>query len=346
MAGRRDLRVGLVGYGAWTRSAYLPALCRDGRAHVAAVVARSETSREAAKAECGAGVHLAARLEDLPDSADLDALMIAVPDAMHEPVLRSAFAGRAAVLYEPPLTDRRASVAPMVQRLLACPLVTYADLELGFIPAVARAAELAGQGTLGLVQTIAIELRADWGPVPEYDLCNIHHLSTWYVDVLNRLANGTPARVLVLDGRGVRGRRQSRNIAHFDYGGLLGTLDVDIASVGDLRIVATIVGSDGTLAADLLTGEVTWRNRERREGVRESHAAARPYASWPGMHESVSAFLDAVERGRATVNDARSVALLHGVGLAAEASLDAGGWAPVPPGSAVLEACHTRHVLP
>ncbi len=333
MAARRDLRVGLVGYGAWTRSAYLPALRRDGRAHVAAVVARSEASREAAKAECGAGVHLAARLEDLPDAADLDALMIAVPDAMHEPVLRSAFAGRAAVLYEPPLTDRRASVAPMVQRLLACPQVTYADLELGFIPAVARAAELAGQGTLGLVQTIAIELRADWGPVPDYDLCNIHHLSTWYVDVLNRLANGTPARVLVLDGRGVRGRRQSRNIAHFDYGGLL-------------RIVATIVGSDGDLAADLLTGELTWRNRDRREGVRESHAAARPYASWPGMHESVSAFLDAVERGRATVNDACSVALLHGVGLAAEASLDAGGWAPVPPASTVLEACHTRHVLP
>ncbi len=346
MSAEPSLRVGLVGYGAWTRSAYLPALRRDGRARPVAVVARSERSRQLARAELGPDLLLAGRLEDLPDAAGLDAVMIAVPDAMHEAVLRTALQGGAAVLYEPPLTDQLAHVEPMLQRLLASKAVTYADLELGFIPAVARAAEIAAAGDLGALQTAAIELRADWGPVPNYGLCNVDHLCTWYVDVLNRLVGSTPSRVLVLDGHGVPGRRQNRNIAHFDYPGVWGTLDVDIASVGNLAITVRIDGSDGDLFADLLTGEVRWRNRSRRAWVHEQCPALQPYASWPGMHECVSSFLDAVEQGGGIVNDARRVVLLQRIGLAAESSLDSGTWAVVPPTATALEACHPRQVLP
>jgi predicted dehydrogenase len=329
MAAKPELRIGLIGYGSWTRAAYLPALRRDGRAHIAAVVARSEATRQIARAELGPDVLLPARLEDVPAGAALDAVMLAVPDAMHEAVLSVALEGRAAILYEPPITDRRAHIEPMLARLLASPLVTYADLELAFIPAVSRAAELVAGGDLGAVQTVSIQLQADWGPIPHYDLCNINHLSTWYADVLNRILGAAPSRVLVLDGHGVAGRRQSRNIAHFDYAGVWGTLDVNIASVGELRIVVRINGSDGDLRADLLTGTLLWRSRAHAAWTEEHHPALQPYASWPGMNESVAAFLDAVERGRATVNSAPAVARLQAIGLAAEASLDSGTWAPV-----------------
>jgi predicted dehydrogenase len=329
MPAKSELRVGLVGYGSWTRSAYLPALRRDGRARVVAVVARKETTRERACVELGSGVATFARLEDAPDSLDIDALLIAVPDSMHEPVLTTALAGRAAILYEPPLSDQRVRIAPMIERLERSALVTYADLELGFIPAVARVAEIAGSGGLGPIQSASIRLQAGWGPVANYDLCNIDHLSTWYVDVLNRILGATPSRVLVLDGRGAPGRRQSRNIAHFDYAGVWGTLDVNIACVGDLAIDVRVNGSEGDLEADLLSGGVRWRTRSHPAWIEENHAALQPVASWPGMHESVSEFLNAVERGRATVNNASSSARLHRIGLAAEQSVETGGWAPI-----------------
>ena len=47
------------------------------------------------------------------------------------------------------------------------------------------------------------------------------------------------------------------------------------------------------------------------------------------MHESVAAFLDAVESGEPTDADAMTVARLHMVGLAAEKSKDTGAWAVV-----------------
>ena len=86
------------------------------------------------RAELGADVLLASSFEEVPDSADLDAIMIAVPDARHEMTLTAALGGRSAILYEPPLTDQRANIGVMIGRLLASELVTYADLELGFVP--------------------------------------------------------------------------------------------------------------------------------------------------------------------------------------------------------------------
>jgi predicted dehydrogenase len=329
MPAKSELRVGLVGYGSWTRSAYLPALRRDGRARVVAVVARKEATRERARAELGSDVAGFARLEDTPGSLDLDALLIAVPDSMHEAVLTTALAGHAAILYEPPLSDQRARIEPMIERLERSSLVTYADLELGLIPAVARAAQIAASGNLDPVQSASIRLQAGWGPVANYDLCNIDHLSTWYVDVLNRILGATPSRVLVLDGHGAEGRRQSRNIAHFDYAGVWGSLDVNIASAGELAIDVRVNGSDGDLEANLLSGEVRWRTRSHPAWIEENHAALQPVASWPGMHESVAEFLNAVERGQTVVNSASSSARLHRIGLAAEQSVETGGWAPI-----------------
>ena len=174
-----ELRIGLIGYGAWTREGYLPALRRDGRARIAAVVAPSQGTRSRAHAELGSDVILAARFEDLPTHADLDAVMIAVPDAAHESALRVALAGRAAVFYEPPVSNQRARMEGVLALLLDSKLVTFADLELGFIPAVARAGEIVASGALGGVQTVTIRLQSGWGPLPGNDLSNANHLSTW-----------------------------------------------------------------------------------------------------------------------------------------------------------------------
>ena len=88
----------------------------------------------------------------------------------------------------------------MLRRLLKARQVTHADLELCYIPAVDRVAGLLRSGAIGALQTASIRLHASWGPKPGYDICNINHMSSWYVDLMNRILGGSPARVFVLDG--------------------------------------------------------------------------------------------------------------------------------------------------
>ena len=176
---------------------------------------------------------------------------------------------------------------------------------------------------------MSIRLQSGWGPFPDSGLCNFHLLCPWYVDALNRILNATPRRVLVLDGHGVPGRYQNHFIAHLDYDGVWGTFRANTASVGELETIAEVNGDDGDIAANLLTGEVRFRSRWNSDWVAEHWPALRPQASWPGMHESVGAFLDAVESGEQSRTGAQTVTGLHLVGLAGELSKDSGAWVEV-----------------
>ncbi len=325
-----QIRVGLVGYGSWTTGAYLPALNQDGRARILSVAARSEQTRARIEEDLGADVRTFATIDSLLQGPALDALMIAVPDSIHEQTLLAALDSGVAVLYEPPVTDTRRRIIPVLLRLLVAPQVTFADLELGLIPAVTRACELVRRDTIGKIQTVRIRLQSGWGPVANYDLCNFNHLCTWYVDVLNRLLGSTPERVLLLDGFGTPGRRQNQSVGHLEYaGGIWGTLQANISSVGELEIGVEINGQDGDIKIDMLTGDIRHRTRASPVWSTEQWPALSPHARWPGMHESIAMFLDAVQSGKSVTNDALTVAALQLVGLAAEESRDSGTWAEV-----------------
>ena len=59
----------------------------------------------------------------------------------------------------------------------------------------------------------------------------LNHLAPWYVDALNRILGATPRRVFVLDGGGLPGRAQRQSQGHLDYGGVWGTVQVNLGSV-------------------------------------------------------------------------------------------------------------------
>ena len=48
------LRIGLIGYGSWTRMAYIPALQRDGRAQIVSAAAPSAATQQRIASELGA----------------------------------------------------------------------------------------------------------------------------------------------------------------------------------------------------------------------------------------------------------------------------------------------------
>lgn len=324
-----DLRIGLIGYGQWTRHALAPALRRDGRTRIVAAAAPSTASRGRIAQELGPEVRVFDGFEELLNGPDVDAVMIATPDRLHEETLTASLERGVAVFYEPPVSDRRDRIRPMLTRLMTAPQITHADLELGYTPVILTAAELARDGALGRIQTVSIRLQAPWGALPDSDLCLAHLLAPWYVDALNVLIGRNPLRVLVMDGFGRKGRRQNQCLVQFDYDGVWGVLHASVASVGRLEVHLEVNGDDGDLAVDLFEGELRLRTRAAPSWSARSIPPAMPVLEWPGEQESVTAFIDAVESGKPGRTAAAALARLHLVGLAAEASKDMGVWVDV-----------------
>ena len=324
-----DLRIGLAGYGNWARSAYLPALRDDGRARVVAVAARSVETRERVAAELGTEVAVFDRFEALIASSALDAVFVALPDGLHEAALTAALDAGLPLLYEPPVADRLDRIRPILRRLLRAGKVTHADLELSYLPIVARVAELLADEALGELRTAAIHLWGSWDATPDSQLGVIHQLGPWYLDALDRALDRRPKRILVLKGQGTRDRSQAFAIANLDYGDLWGQFQVSLASTGGLQTTLEVIGDDGDVRANLITGDLRWRTRKYPHWRLETVAAREPRAAWPGMHECVGAFLDALESGRPSATGPATIARQHLAGLAAEESIGTGVWAEI-----------------
>lgn len=323
------IKIGIIGYGSWVKDAYIPALQNDGRAEIVAISARSEATINSIKKDFGNRVDIYQGYHGLLASTKIEAVMIAVPDSVHAEAITAALSSHKAVFYEPPLAHTRALVPKIIKKLLAAQQITHADLELALVPAVIKASELIKRKTIGKIQTASIRLQSNWGPDPNQDINNIGRLSVWYTHVLNTLLDSTPKRVLIMDGYGTAGRRQSQSTGFFDYNGIWGELKVNIDSAEELTINIEVVGDNGDIQIDILTGEMKIRTKRNPEWEVKVLPAIQPYADWPGMHESISCFLDAVESGLSSFANATVVANLHLVGLASEESKESGTWAIV-----------------
>ena len=324
------LRIGLAGYGNWAREAYMPALRADGRGTVVAASAPSRVTRQRIREELGTQVRIYPHFEAMLEAGGLDGVLMALPEAVHEPGLLAAIASGIPFFYEPPVSHRRDRIAPVLEELLGAAQVQQADLELRFLPVVAAAAKRLAEGTIGEPQTARIRMNGNWNARPGAGLSLPLVLAPWYVDVLDAILGSYPQRVLVQDGRGTEGRMQAYALTQLDYGGVWGTFQANISSVQGPETRVEVQGRDGDLFADLFTGELRLRNRSGPEWrVDRVVSALRPFAGWPGLRECLSDFLDQLEGKPSSGVPAEDMARLHCLGLAAEESIDTLSWAPV-----------------
>jgi predicted dehydrogenase len=323
------IKIGIIGYGSWVKDAYLPALKRDGRAEIVAISAKSESTLTAIKNNFGSTIEIFSDLRDLLKFKEIEAIMIAVPDQLHAEVITAALNSGKHIFYEPPIAHTRQLIPEVIKKLVAAPQITHADLELALVPVITEASKLIKTKIIGNIQSASIRLWSNWGPSPDQDINNINRLSIWYVHVLNVLLDATPQRVLLMDGYGSSGRLQCQSTGFFDYNRIWGELKVNIDSAEKLKIAIEIIGSEGEICINLLTGELKLRTKQNPEFKIDYYPAIQPYADWPGMHESVTAFLDAIQNGKQSYANAGVVANLHLTGLAAEESKETGNWAIV-----------------
>ena len=111
------LRVGLAGYGGWTREAYVPAIQRAGSADIVAAAAVSLATRERVGAELGSEVRVYEGFEALLEDPDLDAVFIALPDSQHEAAILAAIESGLPFFYEPSVAESLDRIRPVLGRL-------------------------------------------------------------------------------------------------------------------------------------------------------------------------------------------------------------------------------------
>ena len=329
MSDSHHIRLGIIGFGSWAINAYLPAITKIPDVEVVAAAGRSEATQNAARAALGRGALITSDFQELLDPGVIDAVMIAVTEDQHAVTIGAAVASGLPVFYEPPLSDRRDQLHSEIERLSSAHQITHADLELSYLPVVDHVAALISAGAIGTPHGASVTMTSGWGPVPGSDVSLALQLIPWYVDPLNRVLGRIPKRVLVQNGAGVAGRMQSQILVQLDYESVWGTFDANIQSVGELGARISVHGSDGDLEADLFQGELRIRSGQAPEWRGESHPAEQPHAGWPGMHESVAAFIKAVRTDNETRTGSATVIDLQLTSLAAEASIDSGTWAEV-----------------
>ena len=305
------IRIGLVGLGSWARKSFLPILAEREDVEVRAVAARTEATRKTAQELLGDGVALCEDYTELLEKADVDAVMVGLPPALTDYAVTAAVGAGMHVFVEPPIRAEALAV-PVPDEM-----VFHADLELRYLPAVAKLGEIVSSGRLGRLLLVRVELDNDWGMHGEIreplQASTVFGLGNWYVDLFDVFMQTEPVRVDIFGSYPRSSTFMEMGTATVQYSdGAVGEWAFNIRGGGDLELRLRVVGTDGQAEANLITGAYGTHTREGSET--SGHAdCSRPVHGFVGMRESIEAFLAAVQGGRLTASCPDTYRRLHSV---------------------------------
>ncbi len=322
--------IGLVGYGAWAKEAYVPALLDDGDVAIRAVAARTEETRRLASERFGAGTALFADPIRLVREADVDAVMIGLPSELVSDVAIAAIEAGKHVFLEPPQPGD-ARIAGLLELAERSDLVFHADLELRYNPVVEAVARLLDD-RLGPALSVRVVQRCDWALAWDQDMVEggglASELSIWYLDPIDALLNRQARRVNVVGARPRFERAVEAGSAHVECDGAVGEWSFNLRGPESMSLRLEVAALEGDAEADMMTGRYRFRAGSS-DWIEAEAPPALPVYSFAGMRECVAAFLGAVRgegRSRTGPDVLRRV---HAAATAFDESVRSGGPAEV-----------------
>lgn len=310
--------VGIIGFGEWVKSAYLPALeGTEGAAVVAAVAARSEAGRAAARERLGERVALYADYRDLLADPAVEAVMVAVPNRIHSEVLTAAAQAGKALFFEPPLGLADGEAQAALAALEACAGPVQADFELRYTPVLRRVVQMVHDGSLGDPLMAKVRLWCNWGHGGGEWREEVQGqgffpwLGYWYLDVLDAVFGAAPLSACVVGGREMNGDLTDHGWATLTYpGGRLGQFEFSLIAAETQHVGVQVAGTGGEVEADLWSGDLR-RRVTGGEWEQTSVPCAQPICGFCGMRESVGSFIEAAGAGRPVLADMAVIRRVH-----------------------------------
>ena len=318
--------IGIIGFGQWARQAYAPLLDEMPQVRVVAVSARSHNTRELAKQTFGTGTNTFEDYHDLLSESTVDAVLIALPNSLHAPVLQAAARSKKHLFFEPPVAEDSETATHVLDALAASGCVVQADLELRYLPVMDDVLAYLQSGAIGEPLMAKIRLWCNWGygggawydEVQEQSF--FLWLGCWYLDVLDCIFKQAAIQASVVGGRHSNGTLMDAGWASLVYsGGGIGQLEFNLVIPQETTIELTVACQSGEIVADLQNGKWRWRG-ETDDWNLEHTPASTPAYGFVGMRESLQGFLDTIHRGgkpRANVDVMRRIQ--HAAQLCAEA---------------------------
>jgi predicted dehydrogenase len=325
------LRLGLIGFGNWPRTAYAPILREMPDVEVRAVAARTAATCDAARDLISPGIRGYHNYHDLLADPDIEAVLIATPNGLHPEVAAWALKARKHVLLEAPFGENPAQVFPLLDTAEKADRVFQGDLELGYLPVVRRMSDLVGGGALGDVLSVSVTLWCNWGyggntwPAEQTRCGFFVWTGPWYLHLLDLLIGRLPRRVSAHGVRVKNGQLMDHGSTSLDYGqDLIGRFEYSLVAVAGLEIEVRIAGTHGEARGDLITGECRWRTADTTEWQSTLTPAAQPTHGFVGMRECLAGFVRAVTQGEPVLADVASCRRIHQVAFAVQRAADEG----------------------
>ena len=292
--------VGLIGFGQWARQAYVPLLGEIPHVRVVAVSASSHATRELAGQTFGAETKTFADYHELLNDSTVDALLIALPNSLHAPVLQAAARSNKHLFFEPPVAVDLEVASEVLDTLAASSGVVQADLELRYLPVMDDVLACIQSGTVGEPLMAKIRLWCNWGygGGAWYDEVQGESfflwLGCWYLDVLDCIFKQAVVQASVVGGHHSNGTLMDAGWAslHYSDGGI-GQLEFNLVIPQETTIELTVACRSGEIIADLQTGRWRWRGETDDWHLEHSPASAPTYG-FVGMRESLQGFFETI----------------------------------------------------
>lgn len=313
-----NVRIGLIGFGNWVRTSYVPILKTVEGVDVVAVSARSAASQQAAAQMLGGDVKPYADWRDMLADDAIDAVMIALPAALHAQVTSAAAKTGKHVFFEPPLGRDRAECDSVMAALEQSSRVIQCDLELRYVPAVREARRLLDTGAFGDVLMAKITHWCDWSKTfgaEAGDEGFFLWLGCWYLDTLDVVFGEAPTRAHVAGGYHVSEHLFDYGYAALGYPNGLGVYELNLVAAAGTVIELHITATGGEIAVDIANGLCRHRNTGEDAWQQVEAPAIQPAHGFVGMAESIRDFFDAIRDGRAPIANLDVIQRVHEAAL-------------------------------
>ena len=243
-------------------------------------------------------------------------VMIGLPPELCAKAALEAVEADKHVFVEPPFgvggdTDKLLDAAEGAAR------VFHVDVELRYLPVVEAMRKLLRGGVLGRLLLVRAELTNDWARRPDFGGSflgsQVFSLGTWYVDLLDAIADAGPSRVDVFGSYPPDTSNMVTGTARIQFAdGATGEWAFNLAANKELELRLKVTGAEGEAEADLVGGSYRYRafDSEWRMG---SADCARPEHGFVGLRKSVSAVLVAVRGEGSSRSGAGTYRRLHAV---------------------------------
>jgi len=274
--------IGLIGFGGWIESAYLPILNSKTNS-IKAVATRTEKTLIKAKKILGDNCFYTNDYKELLNKPDIDLVILSVPDELHELILKDIINSKKNCIFEMPLSENINSSNELIDLMDKSESFFIPNLEVSYLPIIKKLIDFRNDKSLGNLLNINMVMNAPkWGPTPNLTK-SVYSISPWYIDPLNKISGNLPTRVLSIGEKFPKSFSESRANIILDYSTHWASWNFNMESSKEWEVIISMTFENAEIITDLINSEITiYKNEKKLPKIIIENSI------WPGMNDFLS----------------------------------------------------------